>query len=148
MTPQEIISILPYSKPFLFVDSIDKIDDDSVTGSYTFKEDEFFYKGHFKNYPVTPGVILTETMAQIGVVCLGIYLIKDSISFEQFPQIAMVSTQVDFLLPVYPGEKVTVVSEKVYFRFGKLKCNINMMNGKGEVVCKGVISGMIKKIKE
>ena len=145
MTSQEIISILPYSSPFLFVDSIENMDENSITGTYTFKKDEFFYQGHFKNYPITPAVILTEVMAQIGVVCLGIYLLKDIISPDNFPQIAMTSTQVDFLLPVYPGEKVTVISEKVYFRFGKLKCNILMLNEKGDLVCKGVISGMIKK---
>ena len=122
MTPEEIISLLPYSSPFLFVDSIENMDENSITGTYTFKKDEPFYQGHFKNYPVTPAVILTETMAQIGVVCLGIYLLKDIISPNKFPQIAMTSTQVDFLLPVYTGEKVTVISEKVYFRFGKLKC--------------------------
>ena len=70
---------------------------------------------------------------------------QDVIYHDKFPPIAMTSTQVDFLLPVYPGEKVTVISEKFISRFGKLKCNIHMVNSKGEVVCKGVISGMIKK---
>jgi 3-hydroxyacyl-[acyl-carrier-protein] dehydratase len=84
-------------------------------------------------------------MAQIGIVCLGIYLLKDIVINDKFPKIAMTSTEVNFLLPVYPGEKVIVISEKVYFRFGKLKCNIHMINSKGEIICKGVISGMIKK---
>ena len=145
MTPEEIISLLPYSKPFLFVDSINKIDENSVTGEYTFRKYDFFYKGHFKNYPVTPGVILTETMAQIGVVCLGIFFLKDKISPGNFPDIALVSSQVDFFLPVFPEEKVTVISEKIYFRFGKLKCKVEMKNAKGEVVCRGVISGMVKR---
>jgi len=144
MTSHEIISLLPYSSPFLFVDSIEKVDDNSITGIYTFKNDEYFYQGHFENFPVTPGVILTETMAQIGVVCLGIYLSKEIISDNNSLKIAMTSTQVDFLHPVFPGEKVTVISEKVYFRFGKLKCNVHMLNAKGAVVCKGLISGMIK----
>jgi 3-hydroxyacyl-[acyl-carrier-protein] dehydratase len=145
MTTEEIISLLPYSKPFLFVDSITKIDESSVTGEYTFRKDEFFYKGHFKNYPITPGVILTETMAQIGVVCLGIYLLRDKILSGNFPGILLVSSQVDFFLPVFPEEKVIVHSEKIYFRFGKLKCNVEMKNAKGEVVCKGIISGMVKR---
>ena len=145
MTPDEIISLLPYSKPFLFVDSIIKIDENSVTGDYTFRKDEFFYKGHFKDHPVTPGVILTEIMAQIGVVCLGIFLLKDKISSDSFPGIALVSSQVDFFLPVFPEEKVIVSSEKIYFRFGKLKCKVEMKNSGGEIVCKGIISGMLKR---
>ena len=139
----EIIKLLPYQKPFLFVDEVTDISEKGVTGNYTFKEREFFYEGHFKNNPITPGVILTETMAQIGVVCLGVYLLKDEISSEKKPQIALTSYNINFFLPVLPNEKVTVISEKEYFRFNKLKCNVKMMNSKNELVCRGTISGMI-----
>jgi len=125
------------------VDEITQISENGVSGNYTFKENEFFYKGHFKDNPITPGVILTETMAQIGVVCLGIYLLEEEISSEKKPQIALTSNQIDFFLPVYPNEKVKVVSEKEYFRFNKLKCSVKMYNLKNELVCRGTISGMI-----
>ena len=145
MNPIEIIKNLPYTNPFLFVDELTEISENGVTGNYTFNEKSFFYEGHFKGNPITPGVILTETMAQIGVVCLGIYLLKDEISSEEKkPQIALTSNQVDFYLPVLPNEKVTVISEKEYFRFNKLKCKVKMMNEKNELVCRGTISGMIK----
>lgn len=143
MNKKEIIKHLPYTNPFLFVDDLTEINDNGITGSYTFKKEAYFYKGHFKNNPITPGVILIETMAQIGVVCLGIYLLKDEISSEKKPQIALTSNQIDFYLPVLPNEKVTVISEKVYFRFNKLKCKVKMMNIKNELVCRGEISGMI-----
>ena len=144
MNPIEIIKNLPYTNPFLFVDELTEISENGVTGNYTFNEKSFFYEGHFKGNPITPGVILTETMAQIGVVCLGIYLLKDEISSEEKkPQIALTSNQVDFYLPVLPNEKVTVISEKEYFRFNKLKCKVKMMNEKNELVCRGTISGMI-----
>lgn len=143
MNQSEIIKLLPYQKPFLFVDELLEVSENGVSGSYTFGENEFFYKGHFKENPITPGVILTETMAQIGVVCLGIYILKDEISSEKKPQIALTSHQIDFFLPVYPNEKVRVVSEKEYFRFNKLKCNVKMMNTKNELVCRGTISGMV-----
>jgi 3-hydroxyacyl-[acyl-carrier-protein] dehydratase len=115
-----------------------------VQGNYTFDESASFYQGHFKNNPITPGVILTESMAQIGVVCLGIYLMKEEVSKAENIQIALTSHQIDFFLPVKPGEKVNVISEKVYFRFHKLKCNVKMFNSNKELVCKGTISGMIK----
>lgn len=143
MNQKEIIEYLPYTKPFLFVDEINEISENGVSGNYTFDENEFFYKGHFKENPITPGVILTETMAQIGVVCLGIYLVKNDISSEKKPQIALTSNQIDFYLPVLPNEKVTVISEKEYFRFNKLKCNVKMMNSNNELVCRGTIAGMI-----
>ena len=143
MEKQEIIALLPYQKPFLFVDEISSISENGVTGNYTFKETEFFYKGHFKENPITPGVILTETMAQIGVVCLGIYLLKDDVYEEKKPQIALTSNEINFYLPVFPNEKVTVISEKEYFRFNKLKCAVKMFNEKEELVCRGTISGML-----
>lgn len=141
MNPQEIISKLPYSKPFLFVDEIISINKNGVEGSYTFDENLDFYKGHFKNNPVTPGVILTEVMAQIGVVCLGIFLTNDS--FTKNTSIALTSSEIEFLKPVYPNEKVVVISEKIYFRFGKLKCKVILKNGNGDVVCNGTIAGML-----
>jgi 3-hydroxyacyl-[acyl-carrier-protein] dehydratase len=137
----DIISKLPYSKPFLFVDEIIKIDENGVEGEYTFDENLDFYKGHFKENPITPGVILTEVMAQIGVVCLGIYLLNNT--FNKNNSIALTSTAVDFLKPVFPNEKVTVISKKKYFRFGKLKCEVTMKNEKEEIVCNGIIAGMI-----
>lgn len=144
MTSKEIIQLLPYQKPFLFVDDLTMISDKGITGNYTFKNDEYFYQGHFKDNPITPGVILTECMAQIGIVCLGIYLMKDVISENFQPQIALTSSQIDFFLPVFPNEKVMVVSEKEVFRFNKLKCKVKIFNSNKELVCRGVISGMIK----
>jgi 3-hydroxyacyl-[acyl-carrier-protein] dehydratase len=144
MTIKEIIEILPYESPFLFVDGLTAISDDGVTGHYTFKETEFFYLGHFKDNPITPGVILTECMAQIGLVCLGIYLMRTELSDDFKPQIALTSSQVDFYLPVFPGEKVSVISEKEVFRFNKLKCKVKLFNEKNELVCRGTISGMLK----
>ena len=143
MTTSEIIKLLPYTHPFLFVDAITEISENGVSGTYTFKETEFFYPGHFNENPITPGVILTETMAQIGLVCLGIFLLKDDLLSNKKPQIALTSNTIDFFLPVLPNQKVTVVSEKVYFRFNKLKCKVKMMNEQKELVCRGTIDGML-----
>lgn len=142
MTNEEIISKLPYSKPFLFVDEITSISENGVEGTYTFDSNSDFYKGHFKNNPVTPGVILTETMAQIGVVCLGIYLLNTDFNSET--KIALTSSEIEFLKPVFPSEKIKVISEKIYFRFGKLKCKVRMINNDGIEVCRGTIAGIIQ----
>ena len=139
MTKQEIILKLPYSKPFLFVDELVSVNENRVEGTFTFDKNLDFYKGHFINNPITPGVILTETMAQIGLVCLGIYLNQG----KEIKNIGFTSVEVAFLKPVYPNEKVTVISEKVYYRFGKLKCTVKMLNEKNEEVCSGTLAGMI-----
>ncbi|GER59457.1 beta-hydroxyacyl-ACP dehydratase [Patiriisocius marinus] len=140
ITLEEIRSKLPYTKPFLFVDGLTRVDENGVEGFYTFNKNAEFYKGHFKDNPITPGVLLTECMAQIGVVCLGIFLLGNA---TDQTKIALSNQHIDFLKAVMPGEKVQVVSEKVYFRFGKLKCKVRMLNEANETVALGEISGMI-----
>ncbi|QPH39540.1 3-hydroxyacyl-ACP dehydratase FabZ family protein [Pedobacter endophyticus] len=142
MEKAEILNKLPYGKGFLFVDDLLSIDETGVTGSYTYSETLPFYESHFTGFPVTPAVILTETMAQIGLVCLGIYLLRDRAMDNNF-SVVMTSSAIDFIKPVFPGEKVVVTSEKVYFRFNKLSCKVKMENANGETVCKGNISGML-----
>lgn len=141
---QTIIERLPYSEPFLFVEEILSVSTESITGTYTFTKDAYFYEGHFKNNPITPGVILTECMAQIGLVCFGIFLLNEE-QVSENTNFALSNTDIDFYLPVFPGEKVTVISEKIYFRFNKLKCKVKMLNTKAEVIAQGTISGMILK---
>lgn len=142
MNKTDILAHLPYTRPFLFVDELLEIDENKAVGTYTFNKDLDFYKGHFKDNPVTPGVILTETMAQIGLVCLGIYL-SGTAEGGMPGHVMLTSTAIDFMKPVFPGEKVTVTAQKVYFRFKKLNCTVQMTNAAGEVVCKGTIAGMV-----
>jgi 3-hydroxyacyl-[acyl-carrier-protein] dehydratase len=146
----EVLNHLPYKSSFLFVDTITSLNESGVIGEYTLKPDSFFYEDHFPGYPVTPGVIITEIMAQIGLVVLGIYLIIQSQKENRlsankniFP--LLTSSEVEFYKMVLPGEKVRVISKKQYFRFNKLKCGVEMFNEKNETVAKGVFAGIIKE---
>ncbi len=71
MVTNDIESLLPHRKPFLFVDSIDSFDEEGCTCTRKFTDEDFFFKGHFPEYPVVPGVILIETMAQGGGAALS-----------------------------------------------------------------------------
>jgi|TARA_B110000305_G_scaffold237936_1_gene302288 3-hydroxyacyl-[acyl-carrier-protein] dehydratase len=143
MTYPEIIAKLPYQHPFLFVGEILEVDENGISGTYTYEAAHNFYKGHFKDNPVTPGVILTETMAQIGLVAFGIYLLDKSGNTTTELKIALTSSEMNFFKPVFPGEKVLVKSTKEYFRFSKLKCKVAMFNENGDLVCRGKIAGMM-----
>jgi 3-hydroxyacyl-[acyl-carrier-protein] dehydratase len=138
-----ILDILPYGEKFSFVDEIIAINSESITASYTFIESHEFYAHHFINNPITPGVILTECAAQISLACLGVFLLGKSYDFSDF-KFGMTSSNVDFYIPVVKGEKVIVVADKQYFRFGKLKCNFKMFNRQEKLVCKGELAGMMK----
>ncbi len=149
---KDILDQLPNKSSFLFVDNISRLNGDEVIGDYTLKEDSFFYEDHFAGNPVTPGSVIIEIMAQIGMVVLGIHLI--TLASDEFTVTGegglfplLTSTDVSFCKMVLPGEKVTVISKKKYFRFGKLKCYIEMHNTSGEVLAKGMFSGFIKQFR-
>ena len=144
MNTDLIVDQLPYVAPFLFVDTVERIDDMGVEGNFTFRKELDFYRGHFKDNPVTPGVILTECCAQIGLVCLGIFLLNGSQVTPNL-KIGLSSSQMEFYKPVMPGEKVKVVSRKIYYRFHKLKCDVRMYDSKESLVCKGILAGMLKR---
>ena len=142
----KILEYLPQQTPFRFVDEIVEVSEEHIKGCYTFKKTEFFYLGHFPEFPITPGVILTECMAQIALVCHGIYFLlkhenEDTTQYKQF----FTSNEINFLKPVYPGETVYVSGKKQYFRHGKFKSSAEMKNQTGELVCKGTLSGMVFK---
>jgi len=145
-----ILNHLPYKSSFRFVDNILQLNEDGVRGEYTLKKDAFFYEDHFAGNPVTPGVIITEIMAQIGLVVLGIFLILKEADINAsdddciYP--LLTSTDVSFYKMVLPGQKITVISKRQYFRFGKLKCYVEMLDSSKEVVAKGMFSGIIKRI--
>jgi 3-hydroxyacyl-[acyl-carrier-protein] dehydratase len=137
---QHILDQMPYEPPFLFVDKFTQIDENGCKGQFTFRKELDFYQGHFPNNPVTPGVILTEVAAQIGLVGLGIYLIDKN---GEDKKLLMTSCDMQYTKAVYPGQTVHVESEKLYFRMNKLKAKVIVKNEQGQVVCRGEIAGMM-----
>jgi 3-hydroxyacyl-[acyl-carrier-protein] dehydratase len=145
METHEILSQLPYGPGFCFVDAIETVNEALIRARYTFPPDAYFYAHHFPGHPVTPGVILTECMAQIGLVAWGIYLLSvQGKSWEPGSGIAFTGAEVKFLQPVFSGETVWVEAEQVYFRLGKLKVNAKMYNETGTLVCKGSVAGILR----
>jgi 3-hydroxyacyl-[acyl-carrier-protein] dehydratase len=145
-TMVRILNSVPQQHPFRFIDEILELDDEHIVGAYRFREDEYFYKGHFPGQPITPGVILIETMAQTGVVAFGLYLNmkQKEVPLESMKEMMTLFTLaevVEFTGIVHPGERVIVKGQKVYFRMGNLKSKISMERENGETVSSGTLVG-------
>jgi 3-hydroxyacyl-[acyl-carrier-protein] dehydratase len=150
---KDILDHLPYKSSFRFVDHISLLNEEEVKGEFTLRRDAFFYEDHFPGNPVTPGVILTEIMAQIGLVTMGIFLIVRGDTNHSFSDPCLLfplltSTEVSFHKMVLPGDTVFVHSTKQYFRFGKLKCFVTMTDSEGRRIAEGTFSGVIKHVKQ
>lgn len=142
---EKILDAVPQKPPFRFIDSIREIDADRVIGEYRYRPDEYFYAGHFPGNPITPGVILIETMAQVSVVAFGVFQLMEegkSGNASGVTTLFSMVENVEFLQPVYPGEKVIVRGEKVYFRRSSLKVNTAMEKEDGTAVCRGTLMGV------
>jgi 3-hydroxyacyl-[acyl-carrier-protein] dehydratase len=144
LTGPEILELLPQQRPFRFVDEILEVDEQRIAGSYAFREDEWFYAGHFPGRPVTPGVILLESMCQVGVVALGIYLFALEHSTEEARSwtTLFVEAEAEFLRAVRPGERVTIRGERVYWRRNKLRARVEMFAADGTLVAETTASGL------
>lgn len=138
---QRILEAIPQKPPFRFIDDILEISDDFIVGKYTYKKDEFFYKGHFPEKPITPGVIILETMAQTGVVAHGIYLeLKNNRPIDKTT--LFTEAQVEFLNVVLPEETVYIKGELIYYRKNKIKSKVEVKKEDGTMVAIGELAGV------
>ena len=104
LNQNQIKEYIPHREPFLFIDELINIEKlKKATGIKTFTENDYFFKGHFPEQPVVPGVILVEMMAQTAAA-----LIAYSIKEETFDKIVYLMNidNTKFRKPVFPNDKI------------------------------------------
>ena len=100
-----ILASIPHRAPFLFVDQIVEITEQGIKCAYRFKEDEYFFQGHYPSNPIVPGVILCEAAMQAGAGFTSRVLIGDSEEKTKLPVVGRMN-DVKFKRLVRPGELI------------------------------------------
>ena len=103
LNKEQIKKIIPYNDPFLWVDEVESIEGNTIIGhKYTSPEDPYF-KGHFVDFPIMPGVLIIEGAAQTATILLRKQMGK---GHEQKHLLAYKVRGATFSQPIFPGDKI------------------------------------------
>ena len=101
----EVEKLIPHRAPFLFVDEIVSHEGEVLVAKRTWRADEDFYKGHYPGAPITPGVLLSESVFQTGACLMAKLMAGTAGQGGGVPLLSKVS-DIRFRQPVYPGDTV------------------------------------------
>ena len=108
----QIQNLLPHRYPFLLVDRIEEVGDGRIVGIKNVSINEEFFQGHYPGHPIMPGVLIIESMAQVG----GFLMMKDLENPEdKLPFFAGID-RARFRRPVVPGDQLRIVGEMLKSR--------------------------------
>jgi 3-hydroxyacyl-[acyl-carrier-protein] dehydratase len=107
MTLDSIKAAIPHREPFLLLDEIVEQSDSRIVCRKRFTGDEFWYRGHYPDFPITPGVILCEAAMQAGAVLLS-KLVAES---PDAVPVATRANNVQFKQMVRPGDTIELEVE-------------------------------------
>jgi 3-hydroxyacyl-[acyl-carrier-protein] dehydratase len=114
MSLEAIKAAIPHREPFLLLDEIVDQSDSRIICRKTFTGDEFWYRGHYPHFPITPGVLLCEAAMQAGAVLLSVALKGDGSGASQDAvPVATRANNVQFKQMVRPGDTIEIETELV-----------------------------------
>jgi UDP-3-O-[3-hydroxymyristoyl] N-acetylglucosamine deacetylase/3-hydroxyacyl-[acyl-carrier-protein] dehydratase len=137
----QIKEILPHREPFLFIDEIRELGDDYIIGIKYVNKEEDYFKGHFPNEPIMPGVLQLETMAQAG----GVLILSTVENPKDYLTFFMKIDNAKFKKKVVPGDTIIFRLNLI----SPIRRGLCHMHGKGfvngEIVVEGDLLAQIAK---
>jgi len=100
---EDIKKLIPHREPFIFIEEVRVIERGKIGESFRiFEETEYFFKGHFPNNPIVPGVVIVEAMAQTA----GVVVSENLINNDDKSVLFMSINKAKFRKPVLPNYKI------------------------------------------
>jgi UDP-3-O-[3-hydroxymyristoyl] N-acetylglucosamine deacetylase / 3-hydroxyacyl-[acyl-carrier-protein] dehydratase len=133
----DVMKILPHRYPFLMVDKVTKIEGNTIVAVKNVSINEPYFKGHFPNHPIMPGVLQLEAIAQVA----GILMLKQA---ENLGKIAyfMSAESVKWRKPVRPGDTLVINVELIKSR-GKIGKARGVCSVDGQAVSEADVAFML-----
>ena len=139
----DVKKLLPHREPFLFIDEVLEVDEKSIVAKWFVSPDEDFFKGHFPDYPVMPGVIIIEAMAQMG----GILVMSKLDDPQNYLTFFAKIDKVRFRNKVLPGDTIIFKCSLL----GPFRRGICHMQGlayaNGKLCAEAELTAQISKVK-
>jgi 3-hydroxyacyl-[acyl-carrier-protein] dehydratase len=124
MDIQGIQEILPHRYPFLLVDRIEELEPERIVGIKNVTITEPFFPGHFPDFPVMPGVLIVEAMAQVA----GVLVLSQIPDRKNKLVLLATIEEAKFRKPVRPGDQL-----RIEMKMGKRKASVAKMSGTASV---------------
>jgi len=108
LNKEQIKEIIPYEDPFLFVDEVIEMREKEITGIKQTSPNDYYFKGHFVDFKIMPGVLVIEALAQLSTL-----LLRKKVGEEHKENhfLAYEVRGVQFLKPIFPGDKIVLKAE-------------------------------------
>lgn len=139
MTLEQIKELLPHREPFLFVDQVTKLDANRIEAFRDLRPDEWFFAGHFPGFPVLPGVLMVEAIAQTGIL-----LVLSKLDGMQRKKTLLAGVErARFRRTVAPGERLLLSAHTVRSRAGVYWIEGWAHVGE-ELACEATVTGALR----